>query len=448
MKNIFFYSLLSIVFISCNFSANRGKHKDLAMHNPSSQMLQIDRFYSNGNISYQESPYSFIMNKYLDLLCCWEGGWSEDFANKSIEEKNAILSEMFQPLVDGYNMNNNFPDSFLEYLDTIFVDLKNDINNHPVIQQYIIDAFEDEVYESWVEDSLETIVDYESLQMSSYLIVNGNAFPKMDILFFYENNINIVPSFLSYNLCTTTMEDYSLEIDQAETSPRHITRLGHNYDEVDLIKWPNNTIIYSYVDYFGSQDVVDNAANEWKIASNHSLVFKKENYNVFFKFKEWFRNSILDLYFPYISIHALRKYVNGQKAKTSIGFLSKGGFMFLKPNASFSTCLHEWGHVLGFIHEFQRCDRDSYLQIDTSLISQIPNLSQRKYIQNLFRKIDNAQYLPDDNTPLDLNSIMMYGSDFVKINGNSIMLDIDGNEIIRSNQLSEYDIEGVRSMYN
>jgi hypothetical protein len=102
--------------------------------------------------------------------------------------------------------------------------------------------------------------------------------------------------------------------------------------------------------------------------------------------------------------------------------------------------VHELGHALGFFHEHQRTDRDSFVKVNTGCI-QSGKASD-------FSKFGSSGF---NNGPYDITSIMQYGStaflDASVPGCTATITDIAGNTIPRRTELSLGDLAGMQMMY-
>lgn len=59
--------------------------------------------------------------------------------------------------------------------------------------------------------------------------------------------------------------------------------------------------------------------------------------------------------------------VRGSATTGTIGCLPAGNRVTIEPGVTYGSVLHEFGHVLGLMHEHQRPDRDDYLHLEPFL---------------------------------------------------------------------------------
>ncbi|MCM2352742.1 MAG: M12 family metallopeptidase [Pseudobdellovibrio sp.] len=116
-------------------------------------------------------------------------------------------------------------------------------------------------------------------------------------------------------------------------------------------------------------------------------------------------------------------------------------------NFSFDWCwektklIHELGHVLGFMHEHQRPDRDKYLKV---------NLANAGEYAFAYEKLSFGPL--DKSTPYDFMSIMHYWNAAYSVNGQPIMVPRPGyekytNTMGTSKNLTKGDRDLVRRVY-
>ncbi|BFZ15692.1 hypothetical protein BsWGS_18731 [Bradybaena similaris] len=107
------------------------------------------------------------------------------------------------------------------------------------------------------------------------------------------------------------------------------------------------------------------------------------------------------------------------------------------------TIAHEIGHVIGFVHEQNRPDRDDYVVIKKENI--ISNYTDN-FIKYSFSNVST------NDLPYDYNSIMHYGAHaFAKTGGLFTIVTKDKafqNVIGQREKLSYYDIQHANLMYN
>jgi hypothetical protein len=135
---------------------------------------------------------------------------------------------------------------------------------------------------------------------------------------------------------------------------------------------------------------------------------------------------------PDDSVAAGRSYVGMQGGKQEL---------WLNPTRGFRsrTITHEMGHALGYEHEHQRADRDSYITIDWSNLDECSS----------FFDIDYGITM---NTPYDIYSVMHYSSmttpgSCVFDASKPMFIDKSGNNIRASSTFTPQDMEVVTDDY-
>lgn len=182
-------------------------------------------------------------------------------------------------------------------------------------------------------------------------------------------------------------------------------------------KWTNSTIVYRIIGLNSSvRSELQKSFNEWTTKTN-------------IQFKERTNES------NYVTISSSGS--NSNSGVASLGMFGSRGFIRLGTRATAVVIIHEIGHTLGYIHEQNRSDRDSFVRINFQNI-------QDDAVDQFF--ISNSASLVTNQ--FDINSTMMYGSYTFTKNGQPTITDLNGNVLPRRQaQVSSLDISGTNSIY-
>ena len=154
------------------------------------------------------------------------------------------------------------------------------------------------------------------------------------------------------------------------------------------LPWPSDEngkvkIPYFFQKGFTSKKMVQDAAVAWKTASNGVIEF--------YEIPEPTADS---------GIEAAVKIIAGSGCYSGfLGYAPAIGTVSLGFGCDTSTAIHEMGHVLGFIHEHERPDRDDYIEVLWCNINPDWRDQYEKYYD-----------LDITKGPYDFDSIMHYGS--------------------------------------
>ena len=148
-------------------------------------------------------------------------------------------------------------------------------------------------------------------------------------------------------------------------------------------RWPGNCLIYEFHAAITNEekDLVYKAMRAWEST-------------------EYVRFSKRDRHAKYVTFRPDPDPIDSISSSTEVGMGGGQQFINVDVNVSAGTLIHEIGHALGFHHEHKRFDRDPFIDVKTSKISD-NHISQ-------FEKIPAGDALRIDG--YDLDSVMHYGA--------------------------------------
>jgi astacin (peptidase family M12A) len=127
---------------------------------------------------------------------------------------------------------------------------------------------------------------------------------------------------------------------------------------------------------------------------------------------------------------------HGQECNSPVGHQSGMQYVNLAPNCPVRSIIHEIGHASGLIHEHQRSDRNTFVQVQEANIQ-----PGRGYN---FDRIENSTNLTD----YDLRSIMHYPTDNWAVGGMPTLLPIDPNAVLNtSTTFTPLDLQAINALY-
>ena len=182
-------------------------------------------------------------------------------------------------------------------------------------------------------------------------------------------------------------------------------------------KWTNSTVVYRLIGMSSSvRSELQKSFNEWTTKTN-------------IRFKERTNES------NYVTISSSGD--NSNSGVATLGMFGSQGYIRLGTRATAVVIIHEIGHTLGYIHEQNRSDRDSFVRIN------FQNIQDNAVSQ--FFKSNSASLV---TSQFDINSTMMYGSYTFTKNGQPTITDLNGNVLPRRQaQVSSLDISGTNAIY-
>ena len=93
-------------------------------------------------------------------------------------------------------------------------------------------------------------------------------------------------------------------------------------------------------------------------------------------------------------------------------------------------------HIIGYMHEQSRSDRDRYVRINSENIE-----------NNAKGNFQKCRRCNNQRLPYDTESVMHYGSYAFSKNGKPTITVKDGSSIGQRNGFSSLDLEGINQMY-
>jgi hypothetical protein len=125
----------------------------------------------------------------------------------------------------------------------------------------------------------------------------------------------------------------------------------------------------------------------------------------------------------------------GDEDLASVGDLGLLG-VYIAPWSTLPDVIHEFGHVVGLLHEHQRTDRDQFIEVNQNNIAP-------EYLW-AFEVMDKST---SDIGEYDFLSVMHYSSLAGSVNGQPTMTKLDGSLIGINQGLSAGDIAAIEALY-
>ena len=423
-------TLLGTIFTACenvnefeqndNNDAIRKTGGDSAPAEEEITEEDILTFYADLENMKNDQPYTYIMNKYLDLATFYLNG-----ELSALELDTAVIGkiDLFQGLVNQNNlqnehleMNNLGETEFDGYFNDLYESMYSEIEQIPCIQNYediaVGFAEADGGEEMLLEDDEPT------------LTIGGTVYSKVELLRVYEKGIALPYEYEDEYEDIDELDPEILDIDEDANnllSPRKGLRYRllalwprtiryRNYKCPNLTKMQQNMAAWREADnyYINFSQISDNGWNRftWGIGCNYHLCLSKETD-------------------PNCGGSSTLCCVPWATIKTSSG-------------SSNRNYLHELGHVLCFKHEMQRSDRDNYVRINYDNI--------KNGYKSQFWKQCSSTALPI--CTFDFQSVMMYGQYAFHKNGQKTIECIDGSTYNQGSTISSKDRTAVRSIYH
>lgn len=196
--------------------------------------------------------------------------------------------------------------------------------------------------------------------------------------------------------------------------------LGTCQFESVIIAWNDGIIPYFFTGYFTEEEIATTreAMAEWESACGVKFI------------------EVL----PRSTAYEIEKDEIRMSWSSTIGSNNVSNYMSFGyyDSYAYGHILHELGHCLGLIHEHQRPDRDLYVEIIWDNI-------WPEYEFNFDMR--NNPLIKEEEFPYDYSSIMHYHSRGYSIDGNETILPKDGRAIMRTESLTETDIQKVQAIY-
>lgn len=125
--------------------------------------------------------------------------------------------------------------------------------------------------------------------------------------------------------------------------------------------WPNATVPYQL-----TADILKTAGTtgkdctgwaKWKTSAAHKACKAMD---------DWHRRTGVR-FVARDGLGSVQIKLNATATTATVGYMPVGNQVNIEPNANYGSILHEFGHILGLMHEHQRTDRGDYLVLEPFL---------------------------------------------------------------------------------
>ncbi len=143
---------------------------------------------------------------------------------------------------------------------------------------------------------------------------------------------------------------------------------------------------------------------------------------------------------PYTNQHDVLVIESGTgRCKSYMGKIGGKQPIYLAPDCGAHEIAHELMHAIGFIHEQNRNDRDSFIRVNRENI-------EGSALAN-FEKLPTDFMILSGRKPFDFRSVMLYPETMFSRNGDPTIVSTTGAAIAPSEGLSASDIDRINSFY-
>lgn len=388
---------------------------DVAVDDDNTIYSALEYYAYYGDELKANQPYTYIMNKYLDLALDYMGEWNIEITGRDIESKKRLFIESSimhfdEEYLEDMDLEGSDEDIFFNML---YEQLAEELNTFPIIDQYL--------GENEVDDYEDIILPFKG----------GIGYSKIDILYHQENEIPLeheqynTDDYYEDNECGCWKAPAQSQT-QSKPQPQRLVR----YDLIS--KWLTDIRYRNYKETC-PMGIMREAMDEWEEAANHAIHFVEIKDNGWNRFR-W---GIGCHYHVCLSNN---NCFDGSCGTSSLGAVP-WAYIHITCNNK-GTCLHELGHTLSLKHEQCRPDRDCYINVEFSNINASWKSQYKKELESSVTAYG----------PFDFESIMLYGSRnssaAVDENNLVVMTRKDGSEFAaQRDSLSEGDKLYIRNIY-
>lgn len=385
---------------------------------------EILEFYELHEDLKSDHPYTFIVNKYIDLALNYFGE-----LDYPIEIQYSLEEGKIQDFVNVFDLyNEHYEQDELEssdldrYFNFLYETMFDEINQMPIVVSYA------DMAKNFAEADGDGEIILEDEEPT--ITIGGAPYSKLELLYLSEYNIHLPCEEEDEHIDVEEhFEPISLdELENSETNnvaPRHALR----YKLRAL--WPQKIRYRNYKNKCPNIARMQSCMQEWSSADNNYIYFEQIPDNGWNRFS-W---GIGCNYHLCLS----RETDSNCAGSASVGCVPWATIK-MSTSALRRSYLHELGHVLCLMHEIQRADRD---------VSVIVNYDNIKcgYKSNFWKKLSSTA-LPMGY--FGFSSVMMYGPyAFAKPGCGQTIERIEGGpEYSLGSGLSEDDIRCIRIIYH
>ena len=421
MKKFFPLSLFFCVLLVC-CSRNTPEVNSDETHQPRRSIVSTNAYtyYERLEDMRNETPYSYIMNKYLDIALEYLNGWEDSYPNTEITTKQEMINSyaINHPELDDIVMSET---EFDDFFNQLYDSLCYELNTFSIVLQRIEECTSLFGIDCTSIDSLDMIIPLGGIGYSKLEILQA---AEMDLPLWHE-------SFDLEEEIANTDFDCDCNCEPAYVQQRNQTTPNRLNRYFLLSLWLTDIRYRNFRNSCPNMNRMREAMDEWENASNGAIHFREICDNGWNRFT-W---GIGCNYHVKLGLET-DPLSGGHSSIAAVPW----AHCYINNNQTKGTYLHELGHILGLQHEMTRPDRDCYIDIDWAHI-------KRGYEHNFHKYLCTSVRMYGD---FDFESIMMYGStDFSDYYPTPTMTKKDGTTFVANrSHLSDNDIHYIQYLYH